>query len=335
MPSGAILVAREGPRRIVDPMLMVTGGAGYIGSHTARALRAAGHEVLIYDDLSEGHASAALGAPLVVGDILDTTLLRATLAEHRIEAVLHFAARCYVGESMQQPELYWRVNRDGTRSLLDAMRAEAVDKLVFSSTCAVYGLPDTLPLHEDLPRRPINVYGETKAAMEAEIQSRPDLAWVILRYFNAAGASEDGVLGERHEPETHLIPLALLAARDGTELVVNGDDYATPDGTCIRDYVHVCDLAEAHVLAVQRLLDGGGSLLCNLGYGHGVSVAEVLDSVERVTGRPVRRRVGPRRTGDPPSLYAEAARARDELGWRPVRDDLDTLVGHAWATLRD
>ncbi|MHC5211778.1 MAG: UDP-glucose 4-epimerase GalE [Planctomycetota bacterium] len=314
-------------------MILVTGGAGYIGSHTVRALRAAGHETVVYDDLSEGHRDAVLDAPLVVGDILDTPRLAQALSEHGARAVLHFAARCYVGESMEKPELYWRINRDGTRSLLEAMGRTGVDSLVFSSTCAVYGEPERLPMDEDLPHHPVNVYGETKAAMEAEIRAAEGIRSVIFRYFNAAGASEDGVLAERHDPETHLIPLALAAARDGTELVINGDDYATPDGTCLRDYVHVCDLADAHVLAAERLLAGGSSLVCNLGYGHGFSILDVCHAVERVTGRPLRRRVGPRRVGDPPALYARAEVARSELGWTPTRQDLDRIVGHAWTAM--
>jgi UDP-glucose-4-epimerase GalE len=314
--------------------LLATGGAGYIGSHVVRALRAAGHEVIAYDDLSAGHRDALLGAPLVEGDILDTGRLRDTLERHRVHGVLHFAARCYVGESMLDPDRYWRVNRDGTRSLLAAMAATGVGSLVFSSTCAVFGVPDSLPMTEDLPHHPISVYGETKSAMEAEIRAAPGLRHVIFRYFNAAGAAPDGALGERHDPETHLLPLALDAARDGTELLINGTDYPTADGTCVRDYVHVEDLASAHVLAVQRLLRGEESLTCNLGYGRGFSVLQVLEAVRRVTGRPVRARAGPRRPGDPPALYAAAERARAELGWQPAFDDLDTMVAHAWATRR-
>jgi len=313
--------------------LLITGGAGYIGSHCARALAARGHQILVYDDLSEGHADAVLGAPLVQADILDTPRLQAALAEHGAEAVLHFAARCYVGESVQKPELYWRINRDGTRSLLAAMAASSVDALVFSSTCAVYGEPSTVPIAEDQPRAPVSPYGQTKAAMEDEIEAAPGLRAVVFRYFNAAGASEDGVLGERHEPESHLIPLALAAARDGRALSIFGDDYPTPDGTCIRDYVHVCDLADAHVLGVERLLAGGESLRANLGYGQGRSVLEVCESVRRVTGLPLQTRVAPRRPGDPPELWADADRARTDLGWAPSRTDLDTIVKHAWATL--
>jgi UDP-glucose-4-epimerase GalE len=316
-------------------MLLATGGAGYIGSHTVRTLREAGHDVVVYDDLSEGRREAVLDAPLVEGDILDTARLTATLRERRVEAVLHFAARCYVDESIANPALYWRINRDGTRSLLAAMAAAGVGRLVFSSTCAVFGVPDRVPMDEDLPHRPISVYGETKSAMEAEIRAAAGVRHVIFRYFNAAGASEDGRLGEHHDPETHLIPRALAAARDGTELVVYGDDYDTPDGTCIRDYVHVCDLADAHLLAVERLLAGGESLTCNLGYGRGSSVQQVVDAVRTVTGLPLRARVGPRRAGDPPELYARADRARRELGWTCRRDDLELIVRHAWAALRD
>jgi UDP-glucose-4-epimerase GalE len=315
-------------------MLLVTGGAGYIGSHATRALVQAGHEVVVYDDLSEGFEDAVLGQPLVVGDILDSERLQATLAQHKVEAVLHFAARCYVGESMEKPELYWRINRDGTRSLLQAMAAAGVDKLVFSSTCAVYGIPDEVPLVEDMPHRPLSVYGETKAAMEGEIAQAPVEA-VVFRYFNAAGASDDGVLGERHDPETHLIPLALRAARDDTTLTVNGDDYATPDGTCIRDYVHVMDLADAHVRGVERLLAGQPGLTANLGSGAGNSVLEILEAARAVTGKPLATRIGPRRPGDPPALYARADRARELLGWEPRFTDIQTIVEHAWRALRD
>lgn len=311
-------------------MLLVTGGAGYIGSHAVRALRAGGHDVVVWDDLSEGHADAVLDAPLVEGDILDTERLAATLRDRAVTAVLHFAARCYVGESMERPELYWRINRDGTRSLLDAMATAGVDKLVFSSTCATYGLPARLPIDESTPQAPVNVYGETKAAMEAEIAGRDGLSAVVFRYFNAAGASADGVLGERHDPETHIIPLTLRAARDGTPLTINGDDWPTPDGTCLRDYVHVEDLADAHVLGVEHLLAGGASLTANLAYGAGTSVRQIVDAVQRVTGRPVDVRVGPRRDGDPPELWADAARARDVLGWQPTRTDLDGIVRDAW-----
>jgi len=307
-------------------MLLVTGGAGYVGSHAARALRAAGSRVVVYDDLSEGHRDAVLDAPLVVGDVLDTDRLRATIREHDVEGVLHFAARCYVGESQREPERYWRVNRDGTRSLLAAMRAEGVTRVLFSSTCAVYGVPDEVPMHEDLPHRPISVYGETKSAMEADIRAEPGLCYGILRYFNAAGASEDARLAERHDPETHLIPLAIRAAREGGELTGFGDDYDTPDGTCIRDYVHVCDLADAHVLGMRRLMEGGEPFTCNLGYGRGTSVLEILRSVERVLGRPVPHRIGPRRPGDPPRLFARSDRARALLGWAPTRTDVDVIV---------
>ncbi|MFT7463950.1 MAG: UDP-glucose-4-epimerase GalE [Pseudohongiellaceae bacterium] len=312
---------------------MVTGGAGYIGSHAVRALRERGHEVVVFDNLSEGFADAVLGAPLVEADILDTPALEQALREYKVEAVLHFAARCYVGESMEKPELYWRINRDGTRSLLEAMAMASVDKLVFSSTCAVYGSPPTVPIPEDCPRAPVNVYGETKMAMEDEIRSTTAVTSVIFRYFNAAGASEDAVLGERHDPETHLIPLALRAARDGGVLTVFGDDYDTPDGTCIRDYIHVCDLADAHVLGVERLLAGGSSLLANLGYGQGHSVLELAETVRRVTGLSLNVQLGPRRAGDPPQLFAGGDKVRRELGWTPSRDQIDLIVRHAWAAL--
>ena len=315
-------------------MLLVTGGAGYVGSHAVRALRAAGEDVVVYDDLSEGHESATLGAPLVVADILDTDALERALRDHDVHGVMHFAARCYVGESMEQPERYWRINRDGTRSLLEAMRRVGVRHVIFSSTCAVYGEPDELPMHEELPRRPINVYGETKAAMEVDIEAEPELSYGIFRYFNAAGAAEDGSLCERHDPETHLIPLALAAARDGRAMTVFGDDYPTHDGTCLRDYVHVDDLADAHVLGMRHLLGGGAPFVSNLGYGSGISVLEVLQAAEAVTGRPVERTIGPRRPGDPAALYAAASRAGPLLGWAPTRTDIQTMVGHAWRAMQ-
>lgn len=316
-------------------MLLVTGGAGYIGSHTVRALDEMGRDLVVYDDLSEGHREAVVSNKLVVGDVLDTDLLADTLAAHGVTGVLHFAARCYVGESMENPDLYWRVNRDGTQSLLEAMARTGVEHLIFSSTCAVYGVPSHLPIAEEAARRPINVYGETKVAMEDDITAAAGVRSVVLRYFNAAGASPDGLLAERHDPETHLIPLALLAARDGATLTIHGGDYPTPDGTCLRDYVHVCDLASAHVAAVDYLESGGASLIANLGYGHGYSIREVVEAVSRVTGVVVKTEVGPNRPGDPPSLYADGQKARGVLGWTPQFQSLDDIVEHAWRTLQN
>jgi UDP-glucose-4-epimerase GalE len=313
--------------------ILVTGGAGYIGSHAAKALSRTGRAVVLYDNLSAGHREAALGAPLVVGDIADGPLLRQTLRDYGVRAVMHFAARLDVGESVRDPIGYYRNNVSGTLALLEAMAAESVSRLVFSSTCAVYGEPERVPIDEAHPTRPISPYGETKLAVERALQHFErayGLRSVCLRYFNAAGADPDGDLGEDHNPEIHLIPLAILAARGGPPLRVFGGDYPTPDGTCQRDYVHVSDLADAHVAALEALERGSGSVAYNLGNGRPYSVLEVISSIERVAAGPVARVTSSRRAGDPAVLYASNARARSELGWTPRFGLLDTIVETAW-----
>lgn len=310
--------------------LLVTGGAGYIGAHVARAARAAGHEVIVVDDLSEGHAAAVEGR-LVVADLRDRAAMSSLLATG-FDAVLHLAARTSIGASMRDPLAYWDTNVVGTLSLLEAMHEAGCARIVFSSACSVYGAPDAGPLPEQLPFAPISVYGDTKVAVEhilgaAERAGR--LRAACLRFFNAAGASADAHLGEVHHPETHLIPLALQAITGGPPLVIHGAAHPTPDGTCIRDYVHVEDLAAAHLAALDRLLSGQPGGAWNLGSGRGASVREVLASIERVTQRRVPHVEGPMRPGDPPALVADTGRAARELGWRAVRD-LDTMVTDAW-----
>ncbi|MDP2063787.1 MAG: UDP-glucose 4-epimerase GalE [Phaeovulum sp.] len=313
--------------------VLVTGGAGFIGSHACKALARAGHLPVAYDTLEIGHADAVRWGPLVVADVRDGTTLRATLAEHRIDAVMHFAAYAYVGESVLEPAKYWGNNVGCMISLLDACRSAGVSRVVFSSSCATYGLPDRLPITEDAPQRPINPYGRTKLACEEMLRDHAaayGLHYAALRYFNAAGADPEGEIGERHDPETHLIPLALLAAsgRAGP-LAILGTDYDTPDGTCIRDYIHVADLARAHVLALGHLLAGGGNLAVNLGSGLGHSVREVVAAVERVTGHKVPVREVPRRVGDPPVLTADPARAAEVLGFRTTHSDLHRILQDA------
>jgi UDP-glucose 4-epimerase len=313
--------------------LLVTGGAGYIGSHTARQLQSAGHKVWVYDNLSQGHAAAAPAGRLIVGDLMDRTTLVGVLREHRIEAVLHFAALALVGESVADPARYYQNNVVASLHLLEAMRQAGVGRIVFSSTTATYGQPERLPITEDEPQQPINPYGFCKLVVEralADYAQAYGLEYAALRYFNAAGATPSGELGEDHRPESHLIPLVLQVALGQREQVtLFGDDYGTPDGTCIRDYVHVDDLAAAHVLAVERLRPGRPWLL-NLGTGRGFSVREVIEACRRVTGHPIPTVVGPRRPGDPPLLVADASRARRELGWCPRYLDLDSIVATAW-----
>jgi UDP-glucose 4-epimerase len=307
--------------------VLVTGGAGYVGSVIAARLLARGHDVVVYDDLSRGHAAAVPAAAVLVrGDVRDEKALKAALRHARAEAVVHMAALAEVAESVACPERYASVNVDGTAAVIRAAQAAAVGRLVFSSTAAVYGEPDRVPIVEDDALAPSSPYGETKLAGERLLRdAAPGLASVALRYFNACGA--DGECGEDHDPETHLIPLALRAAADGAPFRVFGDDYPTADGTCVRDYVHVADLADAHVLALERLPHVPAAL--NLGTGAGDSVLTVLKAVEEVTGRTLRRVAAPRRPGDPPALVASNARARDALGWAPRRT-LDDAVRDAW-----
>jgi UDP-glucose-4-epimerase GalE len=318
--------------------VLVAGGAGYVGSHAVKALAQAGYDVVVYDDLSMGHAEAvdrlaatfpSRSISLVVGDVLDTPKVEATLRTSGATAVMHFAARLLVGESVREPIGYYRANLTGTMSVLDAMASAGVKRFVFSSTCATFGEPQADTIDETHPQRPINAYGETKLAVERalpHVERATGMTWIALRYFNAAGADPDGVLGEDHRPEEHLIPRAIAATRGGPAFAIFGEDYPTPDGTCIRDYVHVADLAQAHILALGRLEAGGPSGAYNLGYGDGMSVRQVIDAVGRATGRPVAFSVGPRRAGDPARLVAGSGKAQRELGWKPAYAGLDDIV---------
>jgi UDP-arabinose 4-epimerase len=314
--------------------ILIVGGAGYIGSQTAKAVARAGLEPVVLDNLVHGHAWAAKWGPLVQGDLSDRALLDRVLADHRVTAVIHFAAYAYVGESVTNPRKYFQNNVTGTLSLLDAMIDGGVRDIVFSSTCATYGVPVAVPMTEDHPQKPINPYGESKLAVERVLhwyQGAYGLRYAALRYFNAAGADPDGELGEDHDPETHLIPLAIGAALGrAPALKIFGTDYPTPDGTAIRDYIHVADLAEAHLQALGRLEQGEKELALNLGTGHGHSVREVIAAVEKVSGRQVPRVEADRRAGDPPSLVADASRAKQRLGWTPKYTALETIAEHAF-----
>jgi UDP-glucose-4-epimerase GalE len=313
--------------------VLVTGGAGYIGSHAAKALRQAGYGVVIYDDLSAGHAEAARGLPLIEGDIRDVDGVRRAIRESGASAVMHFAAWLVVPDSVRDPVGYYRNNVLGGMATLEAMVAERCGHFVFSSTSAVYGEPHETPITEAHPTVPMSAYGQTKLAVE---QALPhfNLAYglrsVTLRYFNAAGADPDGELGEDHDPEIHAIPRAFNAASGGEPFQLFGEDYPTPDGTCLRDYIHVSDLADAHVLALRHLESGGASATYNVGTERPSSVREVIHAVERVTGRRVPLQPAARRPGDPAVVYASAARIRAALGWTPRRPELDTIVADAW-----
>ncbi|HEX3881753.1 MAG TPA: UDP-glucose 4-epimerase GalE [Stellaceae bacterium] len=315
--------------------ILVTGGAGYVGSHACKALAKAGYVPVAFDNLSRGHREAVRWGPLVVGDISDRAALVATLKQHSAAAVMHFAAFAYVGESVADPALYYRNNVIGTLTLLDAMGEAEIRRIVFSSTCAVYGIPEKTPMREDTPLGPVNPYGETKLAIEQALRwySRAyGIRFAALRYFNAAGADAEGDIGETHEPETHVIPLAIRAALgQGGPINIFGTDYPTADGTAVRDYIHVTDLAEAHVSALTYLDKGGESASINLGTGAGTSVRELLDAVERVSGRKVPSIAAPRRAGDPPALVADPGRAAALLGWRARHSDIDTIVRTALA----
>jgi UDP-glucose-4-epimerase GalE len=311
----------------------VTGGAGYIGSHAAKALSRAGYRVVVLDNLVAGHREAVKYGDLVQADVADVAAVAAALDRYDVGAVMHFAAFLDVGESVRNPVKYYRTNVAGALGLLEAMASRSVQRLVFSSTCATYGEPIATPIEETHPQQPINAYGETKLAVERALPHFArayGIQAVTLRYFNAGGADPDLELGEDHAPEIHLIPRAIEAATGGRGLEVFGDDYPTPDGTCLRDYIHVSDLADAHVRALELVVGAGRSALYNLGTGIPHSVRQVIAAVERITARDVKWTLGPRRPGDPAVLYANADKARTELQWTPRFSDLDSIVGTAW-----
>ncbi len=314
--------------------VLVTGGAGYIGSHACKSLALSGYTPVTLDNFVYGHRSAVRWGPLIEGDVGDEALVRHVLRQERIAAVMHFAGYAYVGESVRSPGKYYRNNASNTAVLLEAMRAEGVRDIVFSSTCATYGVPRAMPIAEDHPQHPVNPYGESKLFVEHMLEAfrvAHELRYAALRYFNAAGADADGALGEDHEPETHLIPLVVDAARGARPSVsIFGTDYPTPDGTAVRDYVHVTDLADAHVGALEKLRAGSAALRLNLGTGVGHSVREVIRMVEIVSGLPVPAKDAPRRAGDPPELVAASGKARDVLGWVPRHSDLANIVATAW-----
>ncbi len=321
-----------------QPTILVTGGAGYIGSHAVLALQQSGYNVIVLDNLVYGHrdlVEAVLKVELVEGDTNDRALLDQLFATRQISAVMHFAAYAYVGESVTDPAKYYHNNFVGTLTLLEAMLAASIKRFVFSSTCATYGVPNTIPIPEDHPQNPINPYGATKLMIErvlSDFDKAYDFKSVCFRYFNAAGADPDGRLGEDHSPETHLIPLVLqtaLGVRDS--IAIFGTDYPTPDGTCIRDYIHVTDLAQAHVLGLSYLLNDGNSTIFNLGNGNGFSVREVIETARQVTGREITVVEHDRRPGDPPALVGSGDRARDVLGWNPQYADLHAIISHAWS----
>ena len=313
--------------------VLVVGGAGYIGAHTAKELAQAGFEPVVFDNLSEGHRYAVQWGPLVEGDLADSSSIKQALEEHHIDAVIQFAASAYVGESVENPRKYFRNNVTNTLNLLDAMLEMNVKHLVFSSTCATYGQPEHVPIDEDHPQDPINPYGDTKLIVEKALRwyaQAYDLDYVALRYFNASGADESGLIGEDHDPETHLIPLILQAASGEREKIdIYGTDYPTDDGTAVRDYIHVTDLARAHMKALEYLQQGGESDVFNLGTGRGYSVREMIQTAEKVSGHSVNANEAPRRAGDPPRLIADPSKAARVLGWR-AEYDLETIMQSAW-----
>lgn len=315
--------------------ILVTGGAGYIGSHACKALAKAGYTPIAYDSLVYGHREAVRWGPLIEGDLADAKKLAETLSRFEVTAVMHFAAFAYVGESMEKPQLYFHNNVVNTLTLLDAMLAAKLRHIVFSSSCATYGTPARVPITENTPQNPVNPYGESKLICERAIHwygAAYDMTYAALRYFNASGADPEGEIGEAHDPETHLVPLVLATALGRrAQIDIYGTDYPTPDGSAVRDYIHVQDLAEAHVAALGRLIGGGSSVAVNLGTGAGHSVRAVIDAAERITGRRIARREMPRRAGDPPVLVADVARAREQLGWSARMSDLDTILATAWA----
>lgn len=313
--------------------VLVTGGAGYIGSHACKALAAAGHEPIVFDNLSTGHDWAVKWGPLIRGDVNDADALNAAMAGHAPDAVMHFAALSVVGDSVDQPDLYYRTNVSGTLNLIDAMLTHEVTRIVFSSTCATYGEPEEMPLTEETPQHPVNPYGQSKMMVEQMLKDfsvSGRIGAVALRYFNAAGADPETQIGEEHDPETHLIPIILQAAAGKrASISIFGQDYDTPDGTCIRDYIHVMDLAAAHIAALDHTAPGTFTAF-NLGTGKGNTVREVIDTAKRVTGREFDVVDAPRRPGDAPVLIADATKAQAELGWTPYYTSLDDIVGTAW-----
>jgi UDP-glucose 4-epimerase len=313
--------------------VLVTGGAGYIGSHAVRLLMRAGHEVWVWDNLSRGHRGAVPPGRLIVGELVDRAGLEQAMRAHRIDAVMHFAAFALVGESVADPAVYYANNIVSTLALLDAMRSAGVQRIVFSSTTATYGVPQRIPITESEPRLPINPYGFTKLVIEHALEDYGQaygLAFAALRYFNAAGAAPEGDLGEDHHPESHLIPIVLqVALGQRSHVTIFGDDYPTPDGTCIRDYIHVNDLGDAHLTALEQL-GSGSQMQLNLGTGRGYSVREVIDACRRVTGHPIPAEMGARRAGDPPALVADSSRAQTTLHWTPQYTDIEEIVRTAW-----
>jgi len=320
---------------MTQPTILVTGGAGYIGSHACKALAAAGYTPVTFDNLVYGHADLVKWGPLERGDLLDGERIRQVIAHYRPQAVMHFAAYAYVGESVTEPAKYYRNNVVGTLNLLDAMRESGVGRLVFSSTCATYGEPQQIPISESHPQQPINPYGTTKLMIEQVLRDYSQaygLRAIALRYFNAAGADPQGECGEDHTPETHLIPLVLeVAAGRRSRITVFGDDYPTPDGTCIRDYIHVTDLATAHLQALAYLEQQSGFHPFNLGNGRGFSVNEVIACAEQVTGQKIAVEIGARRPGDPPQLIGDANAAIRQLGWHQALGELPQIIESAWA----
>ena len=317
--------------------ILVTGGAGYIGSHACKALAAKGYVPITYDNLSRGNVWAVKWGPFEHGDIADSQQLRAVLEKYRPRALMHFAAYAYVGESVEQPLLYYGNNFAGTAVLLQTVVDYQCIPVVFSSSCATYGVPERVPITEDHPQRPINPYGYSKLFVErmlADLNVACCLPWIALRYFNAAGADPRGAIGEAHDPETHLIPLVLAAARTGAPVRIFGNDYDTVDGSCVRDYIHVSDIADAHVLALEYLLNGGSSCALNLANARGYSVKEVIAAAETVCGRTISSEIVARRPGDPPVLIGDARRAHMLLGWKPVRSDLKMQIADAWKWMK-
>ncbi len=314
--------------------ILVTGGAGYIGSHTVKELVARGKEVIVYDNLSKGHREAVKDCPLVVGDLFDTPKLDRTIRDNGVDSIIHFAADSLVGESMSSPAKYYRNNVAGTLSLLETAIQTGVKHIVFSSTAATYGEPEEVPIKEDAVKKPTSVYGKTKLVIEEMLRDFDQaygLKYTALRYFNAAGAHESGTIGEDHTPETHLIPIIMQVLVGRREKVsIFGTDYPTPDGTCIRDYIHVTDLADAHILALEAMQQGAPSTVYNLGNGNGFSVKEVIDTVEKVTGKKVAREEGERRPGDPAVLIASSEKIIRDLGWNPRFNKLEDIVASAW-----